>query len=484
VSAETGIDKAGVLRALSTLSSEGIIRRDPATGGYLPDMRAWIYLMPSVQPGLSFVAAVQAALDRLSEATEVTAGMVLPAGPRTTAAAMWSEPRTAMHYDAARAPSSAPLHAKLARVRRTGYATHVGELSAGVCGLALPVHTTDGTVRGALTLAIPGDSVEGYADSLLPALRRAQEDVSRLLGYEAWAEFVRQADGAHPAMMSPWDTPDPGFGEGPVRPVRSIARMIRLVAAVLRQPRGVSVREVARQRGLEKTTAWRLLNTLVAGDVLWQDGPQRRYRVSPRFWLRQSPILRTATSLNRLVEEVLRRVAAATEATAVLVLPDREMRHSVVCRFALPPTPLCFHPENAPDAPLHTTAAGKAYLAWQSRLAVNQYVDAGMAIPTEKTITSGQQLLKELESVRRQGYAVGREELLLGVGGCAVPVTDASGETVASLAIQSVASTVTPANLARWVPLLQDASKVLSPLLAGEWRQQLGPTSGDEGATG
>jgi IclR family KDG regulon transcriptional repressor len=519
VSAETGIDKAGVLRVLSTLTAEGIIRRDPVTGGYQPDMRSWIYLMPSVQPGVSFVAAVQAALSRLSETTGLTAGLMLPGGERTTTGAMWARPRTVVHYDPAQAPSAAPLHAtasgkcllawmpeakleqylaqplervtrrtitspvrlqrELARARRTGYAMHVGELSPEVCGMALPIHTTDGTVVGALALAVPGDSVGSGADRALPTLREAQSEVSRLLGYAAWAEFLREADGAAPAMPSPWDTPDPGFGDGPVPVVRSVARAMRLMAAVLRQPRGASLRELARQRGLDKTTAWRLLNTLVAGDVLWQDGPDWQYRVSPRFWLRHGRILRTATSLTRLVEGVLGELASATGATTVLVLPDREMKHSVVCRFALPQTPICFHPEHAPPAALHTTSAGKAYLAWQSRLAVKQYVRASMAAPTDKTVT-GEQLLAELEAVRGQGYAVAREELLLGVGGCAVPVTDASGKTVASLSVASLAAAITPSNIARWAPLLKDAARVLSPLLVGQWQQQLCNALGDE----
>ena len=59
VSAGTAIDKASALRLLATLVAEGIIRRDPSTGGYGPDMRAWMHLIPAIQPGLRFIAALR-----------------------------------------------------------------------------------------------------------------------------------------------------------------------------------------------------------------------------------------------------------------------------------------------------------------------------------------------------------------------------------------------------------------------------------------
>ena len=514
VSAETGLDKATALRILSTLVAEGIIRRDAVSGRYRPDMRSWLYVAPAVQPGLLLVAAAQAALDRLSEATGSTSGIFLatPDG-RSSAAVMWSRPRTALHYQPSRAPAAVPLHAsaagrcvlagrtpaelrrylerplerltestvtspaklrrELAQIRRLGYAIHVGEVTPGVCSIAVPLCAADGDVLGAVALAIPGEEPSGLLDKALPALGEAQQTVSRLLGYEAWLELVGASNPGGPSTPSPWDTPDPGFGDGPMPLVRTVSRMMRLMAAIFRQPEGVSVREVARQRRLDRTTTWRLLNTLCASDVLWQDGTDERYRISPRFWLRHAWIMSAATSLTRIVAGVLQEVAETTGATAVLALPDREMRHSVIYQFSLPHTPLCYHPEYGPLAPLHVTATGKTYLAAQSRLELERYIRGGLAALTGSSITSREQLLAEIDRVRKAGYALNREEMVDGVAACAVPVYDSAGKIAGSVAIVPVASALAGADVGQWVRLLQHAARSLSRLLVGEWREQL-----------
>ncbi len=515
ISVETGIDKATALRSLSTLVAEGIILRDEATGAYRPDLSSWIYLAPSVQPGLVFVSAVRNRLDKLAETTGMTAGIVLPTGDRrTTAAVMWSLAKTWVHYDPANAPLTVPLHAsasgkcllasfsptdlrgylsvplerltdrtitsagqlvaELERVRELGYATHAGELTPGVCSVAVPLLVGNGPTLGGVTVAFPRGEIGDLPASVLPTLRDAARDVSNLLSPEAWLDIVRENHGGGQPTPSPWDTPDPGFGEGPVRHVRSVSRMIRLMAAVFREPEGVSVRELARRRGLDKTITWRLLSTLVDGGVLSQDIPDQRYRVSPGFWLRQAGVMQTATSVTRMVSAVLEHVCKQTEATVLLTLPDKEMRNTTVYQYCLPRSALCFHPEHGPFAPLHTTAAGKVYLAARPPAEVRRYIEGGLPALTAHSVTSGKQLLDELDRVRSAGFAVSREETVNGLTACAVPVRDAAGTVVASLAVAWVLPAVKRGDEAHWVPTLQDAARALAPLLVRDWRDRLG----------
>ncbi|MFB3881762.1 MAG: IclR family transcriptional regulator [Armatimonadota bacterium] len=519
VSAETGIDKATSLRILSTLVAEGIIRREASTSRYQPDMRSWIYLAPAVRPGLLLVAEMERALGGLTDAIGITSGLFLPTQDgRNSAAALWREARTAVHYRPVQAPSAVPLHAsaagrcmlagrtpaelaryldrplervtdrtivspaklrrELTQIRQLGYATHIGEVTPGVSSIAVPVWTTEGEAAGAIGLAAPGEEVSQLLDTALPALGDAQRAISRLFGYEAWLELVQSSGWAGQPMPSPWDTPDPGFGEGAMPLVRTVSRMMRLMASVFRQPGGASVRELARQRGLDKTTAWRLANTLAAGDVLWQDDPRGHYRISPRFWLRHAHIMRAATSLTQLVAGVLREVAQATGATALLAFPDKEMRRSVIYQFALPQTALCYQPEYGPLAPLHVTATGKTYLAALSRLELDRYISGGLNALTGSSITSREALLAELEVVRKAGYALNREEMMEGVAACAVPVHDSAGTIAGSVAIVPLASALVEGAVERWVEVLKGAAGALSRMLVGEWREQVRSADG------
>jgi len=515
VSALTGLDKSTTHRILSTLMAEGIIRRDAETGGYAPDLRAWLHLMPSAAPGVALVAGIQKALDLLAEATGMTAWVVLPVpGGRETQAALWSVPTTAFHYDPVNAPESVPYHAsssgkclladmppeelrryleqplerltkrtitsraklrkELARIREQGYALHAGEITPLVGSVGVLLRAPAGPVLGGLALGISGLEVAEKVSVVLPHLREAQQSICHLLSYDAWMELVLANRSPAPLLPSLWDIPAPGFGDGPVLMVRTVSRMVRLIATLLRRPEGVSVRSLARERELDKTTTWRLLHTLVAGGVVWQDAPEERFRISPAYWLRHRGIMRAAISLTHVVARVLRDLASNTGATALLVVPDRDMRHAVICHFALPQTPMCFHPEHAPFPPLHTTSAGKVYLAAQSKLAIGNYMRGGLPALTGRSITTREGLLRELDEIRKAGYALDREEWASGVGGCAALVTDVAGNAVASLSVSPAISALNPENVKRWVPLIREAAQALSPLLVGNWRARLG----------
>ncbi len=515
VSALTGIDKSTAHRILSTLVAEGIIRRGARSGRYTPDLRAWLHTMPSTAPALALVAGIQEALDTVAEATGMTALVLLPVpNGRTTHIALSSVPTTALHYDPANAPKIVPFHAssagkcllaamppeelrryleqplerltkwtitsptrlqkELARVREQGYATHSGEMIPMVGSISALLRNPVGPVLGGISLGMPAAEVPEKTGVVLPHLREAQQTICHLLSYDAWMQLVAANRSAAPLMPSPWDAPDAEPSDGPVQLVRTVSRLVRLMAALKRHPEGVSVRSLARERGLDKTTTWRLLHTLVAGGVAWQDAPEERFRISPAYWLRHLEIMRAATSLTHVVDRVLSDLASSTGATSLLVVPDIDMRHAVICHFALPQTPMCFHPEHAPSPPLHTSSPGKVLLAAQSKLAVENYLRGGLPALTRNSITTREGLLRELGEIRKSGYALNREEWASGVGGCAVLVTDAAGDAVASLSVNPAISALTPENVKRWVPLIREAAQALSPLLVGDWRARLG----------
>lgn len=86
--------------------------------------------------------------------------------------------------------------------------------------------------------------------------------------------------------------------------------------------------------------------------------------------------------------------------------------------------------------PLHSTALGKAQLAFLPAEEVRRLMkECGMEKYTEHTITSISVLKAELERVRSAGYAVDREESMLGAFCVAAPVLDSNQAPVAALSI-------------------------------------------------
>jgi len=95
--------------------------------------------------------------------------------------------------------------------------------------------------------------------------------------------------------------------------------------------------------------------------------------------------------------------------------------------------------------PAYCTGVGKALLAYQDRAAVTDYYAmSGMPYLTTTTITTVEELLRELDGVRSRGYAFDLGENEAEVRCVAVPIFDAGGHPVAALSVSGPATRLDP----------------------------------------
>ena len=72
---------------------------------------------------------------------------------------------------------------------------------------------------------------------------------------------------------------------------------------------------------------------------------------------------------------------------------------------------------------LHASSAGKAILANSARQRVEEIIDQwGLPAHTDSTITNRQELFRELEQIRKQGYATSNEESINRLRAVGVPI--------------------------------------------------------------
>jgi IclR family transcriptional regulator, acetate operon repressor len=81
--------------------------------------------------------------------------------------------------------------------------------------------------------------------------------------------------------------------------------------------------------------------------------------------------------------------------------------------------------------PDHCSAAGKVFLAFGA----STLPPGALERRTERTLTDRPMLERELEAVRRQGFATIVDELELGLAAVAAPVRDGRDDVVAALSI-------------------------------------------------
>lgn len=117
-------------------------------------------------------------------------------------------------------------------------------------------------------------------------------------------------------------------------------------------------------------------------------------------------------------------------------------------------------------APLHCSGSGKIFLSQFSTAQLDSYIATkGLTRLTENTITSKNALLEELASIRKNGYAIDREECDPGVTCISVPVYNYTDKITAAMSVFDSTSLLTPERKHSALIELQYHATIISKLL-------------------
>jgi DNA-binding IclR family transcriptional regulator len=118
-------------------------------------------------------------------------------------------------------------------------------------------------------------------------------------------------------------------------------------------------------------------------------------------------------------------------------------------------------------SPLYAGATGKVLLAYLSPEELKAYFHAVKPQRlTEFTIVRRDDIRRELQAIRKQGYAFGTQDRIIGVAGVSAPIFDAGGRAAGTLTIAGPAERCTPEKRAQWVEPLIAATAQISQFVA------------------
>lgn len=237
-------------------------------------------------------------------------------------------------------------------------------------------------------------------------------------------------------------------------------RTLLILEVLGRSERAMTATEINDAMGLPKQTVHRLCATLEENGFIARVGKSKRYQVARRLRELGSGLLynsRDHIVRHQILKDVANQVG---ETLNYVIAEDSGMRYldrvetDWAFRIQLPV---------GSNVPFHCTASGKCFLAnlplKQRENFINNMLFDQM---TEHTHTEPVEFAKELRIVRKQGYALDREEFYDGMIAVAVPMTDAGGRFVAAIAMHGPTQRLSVDTLIDNVPLLQSAADRLS----------------------
>jgi DNA-binding IclR family transcriptional regulator len=231
--------------------------------------------------------------------------------------------------------------------------------------------------------------------------------------------------------------------------VQSVDRAIAILEILARDGEA-GVTEVARELGVHKSTASRLLAALDRHELVTQDTARGRFRLGVG-------IVRLAGAASQkldLVQEsrpVCRALAQQVGETVNLAILSGH--DALYLDQAAGPAALSPHNWAGQRIPLHATSDGKVLLAYLPEAELAPCLTPPLARFTERTITAVADFPALLAEVRRRGFATAVEEFEAGLTAIAAPVRNAEGTVIASISTSGPSFRIPAAR----VPALADA---------------------------
>jgi IclR family acetate operon transcriptional repressor len=238
--------------------------------------------------------------------------------------------------------------------------------------------------------------------------------------------------------------------------VRAVVRALDILMAFSVTDHELSVSELLKRVDLSRPTLYRLLYTLEENGFLTSDGEPQKFRLGPSV-AHLTHVWESSLNLADVAKPVLRSVWEQTGETVALFVLQGSYRTSIA---ELPSSqPLSFKRGIGYSERIILGASGRAILA-HAGVSTEQ-----LSLYAQGTSVDLDNYEKELELVRKRGYATSTEELIKGAVSIAAPFFKGSGEVAGSLVVFGPSARLNAERIETFGNLLIEEAEALSKLL-------------------
>jgi DNA-binding IclR family transcriptional regulator len=260
------------------------------------------------------------------------------------------------------------------------------------------------------------------------------------------------------------------FGcEGSVKPqsvkkrsATTLEKALQVLEVILEQPQSIGMPDLTDRLGMSRQSLHRVLQQMHQQGLIVKIPNRDRFAIGARLSKLAFDIIRSANQGIPILATIQKVVADMGESCTLGVVAGRDYVYIERVECEREPR---IHIVTGIQLPAHITSGGKAMMAFlpdKVRAKTVQTLD--LVAWTKNTIIDSDELLVELEEIRKRGYAIGDEEYSEGIMGVGVPVLAPDGFALASLAIHAPIHRVTLENAPQYAEKLQAAASRLAEI--------------------
>ena len=240
--------------------------------------------------------------------------------------------------------------------------------------------------------------------------------------------------------------------------IKSIDKAIKVLNCFFEKEE-LGINEIVELTDLNKSTVYDLINTLEANNMVYQNIDNNRYRLGikmlefGRLYEIQNPISEVAQKYGKLLaEENKATVHLATYHDDQVIYLNK---------YESPQAPVSYS-RVGKSAPMTCTGLGKAILAFLPKKYMEEYITV-KELPAfnSNSITSVEELERELKITKQRGYAVDNEEIELGIRCVAAPIFS-KNKVIGAMSISMLAPYITTATIPTLAKEIIDVTSKIS----------------------
>lgn len=239
------------------------------------------------------------------------------------------------------------------------------------------------------------------------------------------------------------------------KPVPAVEKCFAVLDLLSKSDKALGISDISRQLGLNKSTVFNMVYTLIDLDVLegMDDG---KFGFGPRFYVLGSAA-GNRSELIRVAHPYLEKINSETNLSAFLGI--RADLRSVIIDKVDSAHGIKISSEIGMQMPVLAGAGIKAMLSQLQNQDLNKLIsDVPLKRYTPNTITDKDAYLDEIYNVRQEGVAFDREEYIEGMMALGIPINTSSRNVQAAIWVVGLKQQLAEGTVQHLFPLLKGIS--------------------------
>lgn len=236
------------------------------------------------------------------------------------------------------------------------------------------------------------------------------------------------------------------MNEKSVKNNQSVEKVLQIIETMAKNREPLRLQDVALMVDMPASTTLRFLNTLMKQGYVNQDPLTSRYFLTLKFTYIGS-LVSSQISIRDIAHPYLTELSKKCNESVCLGI-EQDMEIVYIDVIDGPDGMLKITQRIGKLAPIHSTGIGKLLLLNYDMKQLDRIIAIkGLKALTPNTIISKNELLKELETIKTQGYALDDEECELGARCISAGIKDYTGKYVAGISVSGPTTRLTMENI-------------------------------------